>query len=239
MVNGESALGTGSGSGSGSGASLPASTVTQEVELVYWKEIKDSTDAEEFRAFLNKFPTGIYADLARKRLERIPVSRGPAAAPAKPSVPSAPAAAPPAPPTKRLSWIPMVLGVIVLVGAGVFIGYEKFSSPPAPLPVVAVPPSALPPSDTHPTPPKPHPKAAANPVMPAVTTPVAAPKTPEVSSAATPAPAAVPDPDKECEGRVLLGYLTCIQDQCAKAKFAAHPTCVQRRSDEDRSRGSP
>ena len=41
------------------------STVTQEVELVYWKDIKDSTDPEEFQAFLGKFPAGIYADLAQ------------------------------------------------------------------------------------------------------------------------------------------------------------------------------
>jgi serine/threonine-protein kinase len=47
------------------------STVTQEVELVYWKDIKDSTEAEEFEAFLEKFPAGIYADLARRRLRKL------------------------------------------------------------------------------------------------------------------------------------------------------------------------
>ena len=48
-----------------------SSTVTQELELVYWKDIKDSTDAEEFQAFLEKFPAGIYADLARRRLRKL------------------------------------------------------------------------------------------------------------------------------------------------------------------------
>ena len=47
------------------------STVTQEVELVYWKDIKDSTDPEELEGFLAKFPAGIYADLARRRLRKL------------------------------------------------------------------------------------------------------------------------------------------------------------------------
>lgn len=47
------------------------STVTQEVELVYWKDIKDSADAEELEGFLVKFPAGIYADLARRRLRKL------------------------------------------------------------------------------------------------------------------------------------------------------------------------
>ena len=47
------------------------STVTQELELVYWKDVKDSTDREELIGFLDKFPAGIYADLARRRLRRL------------------------------------------------------------------------------------------------------------------------------------------------------------------------
>jgi serine/threonine-protein kinase len=47
------------------------STVTQEVELVYWKDIKDSTDPDEFHSFLERFPAGIYADLARRRLRKL------------------------------------------------------------------------------------------------------------------------------------------------------------------------
>lgn len=46
-------------------------SVTQELELVYWKDVKDSTDAEELQGFLDKFPSGIYADLARRRLRRL------------------------------------------------------------------------------------------------------------------------------------------------------------------------
>jgi eukaryotic-like serine/threonine-protein kinase len=48
-----------------------ASSVTQELELVYWKDVKDSTDAEELQGFLDKFPAGIYADLARRRVRKL------------------------------------------------------------------------------------------------------------------------------------------------------------------------
>ncbi|WP_332777436.1 serine/threonine-protein kinase [Polaromonas sp.] len=54
-------------SGTGSGGSI----VTQELELVYWKDIKDSTDVEDIEGFLVKFPQGIYADLARRRLKKL------------------------------------------------------------------------------------------------------------------------------------------------------------------------
>jgi serine/threonine-protein kinase len=47
------------------------SSVTQEAELVYWKDIKDSAEPDELREFLGKFPEGIYADLARRRLRRL------------------------------------------------------------------------------------------------------------------------------------------------------------------------
>jgi serine/threonine protein kinase len=56
--------------------SLNLSTVTQEVELVYWKDIKDSADVEDIQGFLAKFPTGIYADLALRRLRKLGVQMG-------------------------------------------------------------------------------------------------------------------------------------------------------------------
>ncbi len=54
-----------------SGTSAGVSTVTQEVELVYWKDIKESTDMADIQGFLDKFPAGIYADLARRRLRKL------------------------------------------------------------------------------------------------------------------------------------------------------------------------
>lgn len=47
------------------------SQVTQELELVYWKDVKDSAEPEDLQGFLEKFPGGIYADLARRRLRKL------------------------------------------------------------------------------------------------------------------------------------------------------------------------
>ena len=60
-----------SGTSATSATSTNTSTVTQELELVYWKDIKDSVEPEEIEGFLVKFPTGIYADLARRRLKKL------------------------------------------------------------------------------------------------------------------------------------------------------------------------
>ncbi len=48
-----------------------ATTVAQELELVYWKEIKESAEPQELEGFLARFPAGIYGDLARRRLRRL------------------------------------------------------------------------------------------------------------------------------------------------------------------------
>lgn len=79
MMPGESLLTTESGVGvmGSTGSSITsgtsASLVTQEVELVYWKDIKESNDIEDFQGFLVKFPSGIYADLARRRMKNLGV----------------------------------------------------------------------------------------------------------------------------------------------------------------------
>ena len=70
MMPGESLVATESGITSGTSNSL----VTQEVELVYWKDIKESNDIEDIQGFLAKFPSGIYADLARRRLKNLSVT---------------------------------------------------------------------------------------------------------------------------------------------------------------------
>ena len=59
---------------SGTSADIPM--VTQELELVYWKEIKESMDVEDIQGFLARFPSGIYADLARRRLKKMGVPGG-------------------------------------------------------------------------------------------------------------------------------------------------------------------
>jgi eukaryotic-like serine/threonine-protein kinase len=53
------------------GSPTSGSTVTQELELVYWKDIRDSDDPADLQGFLVRFPAGIYADLARRRLRKL------------------------------------------------------------------------------------------------------------------------------------------------------------------------
>jgi len=68
----ESGLGTNSrGSLTDAATNSSGSTVTQELELVYWKDVRESDDPHELETFLRKFPIGVYADLARRRLRRL------------------------------------------------------------------------------------------------------------------------------------------------------------------------
>ncbi len=58
-------------SGTSGTTATSGSVITQELELVYWKDIKESEDVDDFQGFLQRFPTGIYADLARRRLKKL------------------------------------------------------------------------------------------------------------------------------------------------------------------------
>jgi eukaryotic-like serine/threonine-protein kinase len=55
----------------GSGGTFSGNSVTQELELVYWKDVKDSNDQEDLEGFIVRFPDGVYADLAKRRLKRL------------------------------------------------------------------------------------------------------------------------------------------------------------------------
>ena len=68
LVNTRSGTLAGTNLGTNTGSGTSPSTVTQELELVYWKDIKDSGDAHDIELFLTKFPSGVYADLARRKL---------------------------------------------------------------------------------------------------------------------------------------------------------------------------
>jgi hypothetical protein len=48
----------------------PTDVVCQE-DLAYWEEIKDSPKAEDYDAYLEAFPGGIFAPLARRRTRRM------------------------------------------------------------------------------------------------------------------------------------------------------------------------
>jgi eukaryotic-like serine/threonine-protein kinase len=61
----------------GSASVTSGSAVTQELELLYWKDVRDSTEPEELEGFLVKFPAGIYADLARRRLRKLTTDSSP------------------------------------------------------------------------------------------------------------------------------------------------------------------
>ncbi len=52
-------------------ATVPTAPITQELELEYWRDVRDATDPRELEGFLARFPEGIYADLARRRLQRL------------------------------------------------------------------------------------------------------------------------------------------------------------------------
>ncbi len=71
MVTGEELLGNNRAGSKPGSSSDTVTAVTQEAELIYWKEIRDSTDVEDFQNFLSKFPTGTYAELAQRRLKRL------------------------------------------------------------------------------------------------------------------------------------------------------------------------
>lgn len=71
----EGAQGTGSRGGS-RGSEASGSTVTQELELVYWKDVKDSADPDDLQGYLERFPQGVYADLARRRLRKLQDASG-------------------------------------------------------------------------------------------------------------------------------------------------------------------
>jgi serine/threonine protein kinase len=67
-----------SASGSAPSSSAPSasfgtatSPVAQEQELVYWKDVKDSTEPSDLEGFLSRFPNGVYAELSKRQLKRL------------------------------------------------------------------------------------------------------------------------------------------------------------------------
>ncbi|MCS6922312.1 MAG: protein kinase, partial [Elioraea sp.] len=44
---------------------------TQEVELEFWRSIKDGNDPEDFELYIQQFPNGIYAALARRKIAKL------------------------------------------------------------------------------------------------------------------------------------------------------------------------
>ena len=46
-------------------------TIAAELELEYWKDIKESDDPEDIQQFLRSFPDGHFAPLAQRRLRKM------------------------------------------------------------------------------------------------------------------------------------------------------------------------
>ncbi len=44
---------------------------SEDADIAFWKSIQASSHAEDFEAYLSKFPGGVFVDLARTRLERL------------------------------------------------------------------------------------------------------------------------------------------------------------------------
>ncbi|MDB5953312.1 MAG: kinase domain protein [Massilia sp.] len=66
------------GGGNVNSASMGGSTAREtmdhqnsEIELEFWRSIKDSGDPEEFQLFLERFPGGNYSDLARRKMSKL------------------------------------------------------------------------------------------------------------------------------------------------------------------------
>ena len=355
--------------------SADVTAVSQELELVFWKDVKDTTDPEELESYLTQFPQGVYSDLARRRLKRLrqpidsdggsfsrtQLSMGSnvdadatrlrtdssgssagtatlsAAATKDPSLPLAPTPESlPAPaasatvvqaivnpeintkstpsallsvnnatpvstgPARQKLWIASA-AVVVFLG----LGYAFFKpSPRVPAPstassagvpsgaasatvssvtdtaaiaAVSVASSVATPSSgasstrlaasapasapapvlarasapartaSQTKPGRPNPVVTASPTpaptpqdnRPAVVSPPAgqaAPASAPAERARPAAPVQASGPSEACEGRVLLGFQFCMQEQCAKPQFAKHARCVERRAMEEHRR---
>ena len=91
---GEHYLRGGSGPGTVTVADGASADMRAQQETVFWQSISNSTDPSDFQAYLEQFPNGIFARLARNRLS---VSGGPAVDPPDVQRPRPDAGGPPAP----------------------------------------------------------------------------------------------------------------------------------------------
>ena len=81
-----------------------------EHDRAFWDQVKDSKNPDELSAYLEQYPKGLYAPLARARLRALTEAKAPPAVavatpPASPA-PAAPAKAPPSAPAKVLTPLP-------------------------------------------------------------------------------------------------------------------------------------
>jgi eukaryotic-like serine/threonine-protein kinase len=58
-------------SGSQPGFDATVAMLGNELDLVYWKDVKDSQDIQDLESYLKRFPQGVYVDLAKRRVKRL------------------------------------------------------------------------------------------------------------------------------------------------------------------------
>ena len=73
-VSGAAGQQGGAANAPGVSVSDSASTAADSAELLFWETIKDSTNPAEYRAYLEQYPDGVFAALARIRAEPAGVS---------------------------------------------------------------------------------------------------------------------------------------------------------------------
>jgi serine/threonine-protein kinase len=56
---------------SGTGTQTGTQAGNQEVELEFWRAIKDGNDPDDFELYVQQFPTGIYAALAKRKIAKL------------------------------------------------------------------------------------------------------------------------------------------------------------------------
>jgi hypothetical protein len=90
------ATGRAASAGNGQAQSGPSADVSAQFELQFWKSVQDSNRAGDIQAYLDKYPSGVFAPLARSRIDALLGRTRMASAPAPEKAPPATVAAPPA-----------------------------------------------------------------------------------------------------------------------------------------------
>lgn len=115
----------------------PSADITLQIEREFWVSVRDSNRAEDIQAYLEKYPNGNFARLAKNRLDALLRPTRTAAPEAKPVD-----SPPPAPAVAQVVEKPVEKPVQKPVEKPVEKAAEK---PPAPVVVAAAPPQAPPP----------------------------------------------------------------------------------------------
>jgi len=71
------------------GVSASSPTASNEIELEFWRSVRSSDKAEEYSAYLTRFPNGNFTSIARARLAALQAAPAPQTAPAAQATPVA------------------------------------------------------------------------------------------------------------------------------------------------------